>query len=232
MEILGLFSKGNKISNQFLVKLLFMKFKRFYLFPLSFILVSVFIVCKSDIHFESGNKVEPRTIIIQPIGKFDKVLLNKTKLEVQKHFSNVLVLPQIEFSSKSYSKIRGRRMAGTVIAELSSLAGTKEIYVGITEADICMGKNAIPDFGIIGLGYKPKPNFPPGKSCICSTKRLHDKSMFYKIVLHELGHNYGLDHCTNSACYMHAAERRDRTSIITDFCSSCKPYLIGRGWKF
>jgi len=55
-----------------------------------------------------------------------------------------------------------------------------------------------PEYGIIGLGFRP------GKTCVVSTFRIKkgvsEKKMMErleKVSIHEVGHNLGLDHCTN-----------------------------------
>jgi len=201
-------------------------FKKTYTYLFSIIFLSIFIFCKSDLRL-TGNTIHfSKKIIIQPIGHFDKSLLLQTKSEIQKHFNQVVIMPQMEFSKRTNSNIRGKQIADSVIKELGSLAGTNEIYVGITDSDICTNKKGNPNYGIIGLGFKP------GNANICSTKRIRNRSLFYKIVLHEIGHNYGLNHCSVDSCYMHDAMGKDPTPIITGFCTSCKQYLNDRGWKF
>ena len=63
------------------------------------------------------------------------------------------------------------------------------------------------DWGIFGLGSRPGP------TCVLSTHRLardtwdpaRIRSRLRKIALHELGHNLGLPHCPDSACFMRDA---------------------------
>jgi len=201
-------------------------FIKAFIYLVSTVIISFFIFSKTDLQLTKSNIYIEKKIVIQPIGHFDKSLLLQTKSEIQQHFSNIVIMPQIEFSKRTNSKISGKQIADSVIKELGSLAGTNEIYVGITETDICTNKKGNPNYGIIGLGFKP------GNANICSTKRIRNRSLFYKIVLHEIGHNYGLNHCSVDSCYMHDAMGKDPTPIITGFCTSCKQYLNDRGWKF
>ena len=77
------------------------------------------------------------------------------------------------------------------------------------------------DWGIFGLG------FMPGKSCIVSTFRLKEKnfrSRFIKICCHELGHNFGLPHCSDKSCIMQDAAETIKTidNVKLNLCNSCK----------
>lgn len=201
-------------------------FRKASIYLVSTVIISFFIFSKTDLELTKSNIYIEKKIIIQPIGHFDNSLLLQTKSQIEKHLPKVVVMPEIAFSKKTNSKIKDRQIADSVIRELGIRAGMNEIYVGITETDICTNKNGNPNYGIIGLGFRP------GNANICSTKRIRNRSLFYKIVLHEIGHNYGLNHCNVDSCYMHDAMGKDPTPIITGFCPSCKQYLMYRGWKF
>ena len=108
---------------------------------------------------------------------------------------------------------------------MSRRAQENEIYLGITSYDISSTKNGKPDFGIMGLGFRP------GKACVASDFRLKDKSNFFKVVIHELGHTAGLHHCPEKTCFMRDAEGHNPTDEETGFCPSCKKSLLAKGWK-
>jgi len=101
-----------------------------------------------------------------------------------------------------------------------------------TNEDISTRKGKYSDWGIFGLGEMP------GNSCIISTYRLSYDSIdqladrLTKTVLHELGHNFGLDHCSTVGCLMEADDYGDK--IDTEgkwFCKKCqdKLSLVAKG---
>ena len=78
---------------------------------------------------------------------------------------------------------------------------------GLTARDISTSKDAIDDWGIFGLGKLG------GRSCVVSTFRLRAgkptdpviQARLMKVVNHELGHTFGLDHCPAVGCLMQDA---------------------------
>ena len=80
-------------------------------------------------------------------------------------------------------------------------------FVGVTARDISTSKDDIDDWGIFGLGRMG------GRSCVVSTYRLRAgtptepvfQARLVKVVNHELGHTFGLDHCPAVGCLMQDA---------------------------
>lgn len=98
--------------------------------------------------------------------------------------------------------------------------------VGLTSKDICTKSNGVEDWGIFGLGSLD------GSGCISSTCRLKRGvseskliERLEKVVLHEIGHNHGLDHCVSRyPCFMKAAEGliSEVDAEPMDLCVECK----------
>lgn len=110
--------------------------------------------------------------------------------------------------------------------------------VGITHEDIYAfqeydiqrkNRTGLPGFSknVFGLGYLP------GNACIISDYRLMstDTGLLYnrlrKVIIHEIGHNLGLRHCSDDQCLMSAAN--GNMEILNkktgDFCTSCRKKL-------
>ena len=87
-------------------------------------------------------------------------------------------------------------------------------------------KSKYEDWGTFGLGYRP------GSACVVSSYRLSKPNKtierLQKVVVHELGHNLGLKHCTSKLnCVMDDAAETIRTvdaGHIT-LCDKCKNVL-------
>ncbi|MBC7688798.1 MAG: hypothetical protein H7211_11530, partial [Aquabacterium sp.] len=127
----------------------------------------------------------------------------------------------------AYYKPRNRYRAPVVLTYLNTYSGYDKI-IGITAKDISTTKNAIYDWGVMGLGSCP------GKACVISTFRLRtpNKNLFnerfLKVALHELGHTMGLQHCTySSTCFMEAAEGTIKSvdRETKSLCTNCKKLL-------
>ncbi|PSL21468.1 hypothetical protein [Chitinophaga ginsengisoli] len=79
-------------------------------------------------------------------------------------------------------------------------------------------------------GLPRQINFPEG-NIMAGLPRLKNKENFYKLVIHELGHNMGLQHCPVPTCYMRDAKGGDPTGEEKAFCKKCAAYLQKKGWK-
>jgi archaemetzincin len=163
-----------------------------------------------------------RVIVIQPLGEF-KSSHSKDLLTGLKVFKNQVYIKQsIEIPKSFYVHHRKRYRADSIIKFLRQLHGKDTLTVGITDYDISTTKNGIQDWGVMGLGYRP------GKSCVVSTFRLHKRNMkeqFCKVVLHEIGHTFGLPHCEDKTCLMRDAEGGNPLNEEKDFCKQCKERL-------
>ena len=92
------------------------------------------------------------------------------------------------------------------------------VYIGITHEDICARVHGVQDYGIVGYSYSP------GTVCVVSDKRLKDKSLVWKPVLHEFMHAfYGAKHCPNDdpTCYMKDAKGHGNFKIQDKLCGKC-----------
>jgi archaemetzincin len=212
-----------------------------------FILCSLLNACgsKSDLKSVIVHKKEkPRSIVIQiqPFGNVNSGYLIFVKNSLFKDFSSVKILPKMNLPQKAIVGIRHRYDANKMLEILQSLYVTckypKETFlVGVTESDICQNRQETKkwkgkkgygalDYGIMGLGYLPKSKnlVPSQKVNINSTKRLNSnkKEQLVKLIKHELGHNFGLPHCSNKSCIMRDAEGGNHFDEMTGFCKKCK----------
>ncbi len=191
------------------------------------LLLSIIPFAYYHLRYKEVSDPENITVAIQPLHFQDKQMIQCLKENIEKYYHfRVMILPDHGLPEEAYYVPRNRYKAATLIKWLLQNKPVNADYIiGITANDISAKKEDMEDFGIMGLGYRP------GKSCIVSTFRIRsaDQKLFRgrlaKIALHEIGHNLGLDHCTNAEdCMMHAAEASihqiDKEKL--DLCGSCK----------
>jgi len=150
---------------------------------------------------------------------------------------DVKLLPEQKLSKAAFVNVKSPRYRADSIIniQLRNMPEDLNYIIGLTEKDISVtkrdaaGKIKSPkwkynDFGIMGLAYCP------GNSCVVSGFRLKHKNKevhfgrFKKVVIHELGHNFGLPHCPNKKCVMTDAVESIRTidNAKPDLCEKCK----------
>lgn len=100
--------------------------------------------------------------------------------------------------------------------------------LGITAADLTLpilshlfGEAELPGRAAVFSLHRLCPSFyglPPDPRQLCARA--------CKEAAHELGHTFGLHHCRDASCLMHAADSVERTDVKRgDFCAACKARL-------
>lgn len=175
---------------------------------------------------------------IQPYVGFEPDLIDTIKVALERtYFAKVVVLPQMEVPKNSYVNIKTPRFrADSLIKELKlNKSDTIDYVLGLINSDISTtkrdknGKIKEPsskyiDWGVFGLGYQP------GQSSIVSTFRIktENKKLYIirlkKVCIHEVGHNFGLKHCSSDMCVMQDAAETIKTvdNVKMELCEKCK----------
>jgi archaemetzincin len=169
------------------------------------IVLIFFSLCSCKQRQPKNNPTIPATtnktskVVLLPYQGFDTSLLGFVKMEVELFYKiNAISLPGKALPAFAFYKPRNRYKADSLLAyQKSILTANTTAIVGLTSQDISTSKGGNPDWGVFGLGLQP------GQCCVISTFRLARapgsnelfKQRLAKVVLHELGHNFGLPHC-------------------------------------
>jgi archaemetzincin len=170
-------------------------------------------------------------ISLRPIGNVDKDTLEALRIRLKQTFGcPIEIVPHANALEHTYDPKRGQYLSPGLLSRLEELGGAKdEKVLGVVDADL----------------YAPGLNFVFGQAnattgtAIISLCRLReeyyglhqDKDKFLeratKEAVHELGHTFGLEHCTDPKCVMHFSNSLQDTDLKqAAFCSQCRPKLI------
>ncbi len=149
------------------------------------------------------------SVAIQPLGPVKEADIARVKAGIQALYAvDVEVLPEKPLPKVAYFAPRDRYKADKLLDVLAADTPAKFTKViGLTVRDVSTKKGNIDDWGIFGLGALGD------RPCVVSTFRLRAGKAtdevflvrLVKVVNHELGHTFGLDHCPTAGCFMQDA---------------------------
>lgn len=176
----------------------------------------------------NATKPQPQSVIyIQPLGEVSPEYLTFLQQSVYRFYGyQCVVKPAVPLTPDLLAASQTRYEASKILHQFNS----PQNLLLITTQDIAHRKSAAQaEYGIFGLGYRP------GTTCVVSTFRLHRKvskakclERLEKVVLHEIGHNLGLPHCTHDKhCMMQAANGTIKQVDLERvwFCEACRGKL-------
>lgn len=150
-------------------------------------------------------------VILVPLKSFPESLLDTVEASLVAEYDVQVRRHAVEPLPKAaYYSPRRRYRADTLLEHLETFAADEPKttrVLGLTEVDISTTKGEYKDWGVFGLGYSP------GQAAVVSSFRLRRKATAERlearvqnVALHEIGHTFGLPHCTESGCLMLDAE--------------------------
>ena len=165
-------------------------------------------------------------MVLVPIGNTDKAILEALRQPLEGVFGQrTRIGDSIALPQESWNQHRGQHLASLLLAELSSLPHLGDRVLGVVDVDIfATGLNFV--FGLANI---------EGKRALISLQRLRqefhgfprDEDLFLvralKEAVHELGHTYGLGHCSDPTCVMHFSNSLCDTDLKgSTLCSFCQ----------
>lgn len=185
---------------------------------------------------EKNSKVEkkekaPKSILPINIYRYETFSRSKAEYlrgELQKVYPSVVLQDSsIELPQKYYFKPRNRYSGNGLLRDLSVYKKNK-VVLGLTNQVIYQANELSPTYGIFGVS--PVGAHVAVISSIYPSGKKHTDEHLVKLLLHELGHAFGLNHCMDEHCYMVDAEHGNKFSQTPSFCKSCREFLNNQGW--
>lgn len=180
---------------------------------------------------------DKRRIYVQPMGASfgnDEIGFVETALLA---FYDVAIerLARVELPRSAFYPPRQRYRAERLLEFLApKLPPDGHRILGLTSSDISTTKEQYPDWGVMGLATLD------GAACVLSSFRCrrgaknsqHALVRFAKTAVHELGHTFGLPHCTTRGCLMEDG----KGSVFTtdreyDLCETSRARLVTAGYR-
>lgn len=172
-------------------------------------------------------------IALQPLGKCSAAEIEQAKKGILALYAcEVKIAPAQALPQTAFYSPRSRYRADKLLRFLESevkLDFECVKIVGLTQKDISFTKGEVYDWGIFGLGSLD------GKTCVISTFRLgagqadNAKKIqrLIKVINHEIGHTFGLEHCPAKGCLMQDAQGTIKTvdEENGEFCEECHKRL-------
>ena len=134
-----------------------------------------------------------------------------------------LVLPK-----EYYNKERNRYSGTGLLKDLTKLR-KGDVVLGLTDEVIFKANELSPTYGIFGVS--PVGAFVAVISSTRPSGKQHSDDHLVKLMMHELGHSFGLNHCSNQHCFMVDAEHGNKFSQTPSFCKKCKTFMNNKGWN-
>ena len=170
-----------------------------------------------------------RRLLLVPMGSIKQALFAEAERVLRARFLfDVSASAKVALASAAWYAPRQRWRAEKLLDQLDALGDAATWRVlGLTEASISTTKGKVFDWGIAGLARLD------GKSGVVTSyiyRRVRAKSRktyrryFRDLVLHEVGHTLGLDHCPLRRCLMADAKGnalRSARASSGHFCPRC-----------
>lgn len=196
--------------------------------------------CRRNSPVSLKNKNEHNIIAVQPLGKFSADQLAVVQQQLSSFFNiRVLVLRPVDIPQVFRDSIENKYSADSLLKFLSGqVNGSIVKVIGLTHQPIYtislfeFQENnkkiaTTASRNIFGL------SLVSGNACVVSDYRLMSankellNNRLRKVIIHELGHTLGLEHCNIDICLMSETngDIANLNKAGGDYCSSCRKKL-------
>ena len=181
---------------------------------------------------DTKTEKKPQTIMGIHLYRYDDFPFSKAeylKAELQKVYPVVVLeSDSIKLPQECYYSLRNRYSGNGLLRDFGKYRkGT--VVLGLTDEVIYQANEKSPTWGIFGVS--PVGTYVALISMTQPSGRKHTDDHLVKLMMHELGHSFGLNHCKDEHCFMVDAEHGNKFSQTPSFCKNCKAFLEGKGWK-
>ena len=189
--------------------------------------------CKRQPIISLKTTAKKQIIAIQPLDNYNVQEIAIVLKEISCFYNKqLIILKPIEIPGTYFNQIVDKYSGDSIIILLSKLQNDSIVeIVGLTHERIYTIKEdksiSYYDEDIFGMGYLP------GNSCVISDFRFmsKDTAIFHhrmrNVIIHEIGHNAGLPHCSDNNCIM--SKTNGNVSSLdnggNDYCNKCKKKL-------
>ena len=168
-----------------------------------------------------------KTIHILSLGEIEEEILDKISRKLTEAFGfPCRVLPSEHSPEYAYDPRRGQYLSTKILKMLNEAASLDALKVlGVVDVDLCtpilrfvFGEAQLNGRCAVISLWRLKPDFEGERE----DPNIF-RSRFEKEAIHELAHTFGLRHCRDVNCVMHASNSIYDTDVKADtFCPSCR----------
>jgi archaemetzincin len=163
----------------------------------------------------------PFTLYLVPVGEEDEEVMEHLARELRDLGARTVMEERVPAPEDAYDRRRDQYLARSFLRLLGAFGGDRTL--GVTDRDLYMS----------GLRFVFGQAEAPGRAAVISINRLRwgvDDEAFLdrcvKEATHELGHTFGLGHCTDPDCVMHfSVSLADTDQKGRSFCEVCTEEL-------
>lgn len=176
-----------------------------------------------------GQTTGTETVYVYIYNGFSEKITDDAIAELKKYYPRVQKASAINLPEWAQYKLKGCYTGSSILNQLRRTRKT-DVLIGFTDKDICYNNHGKEHFRCMGISRTDK-----GLSVVTTSRfktKANTQLYFNRLMLHELGHAFGLNHCSDKNCIMVDANGKNQFGHTPSFCSTCKEFLGKKNWKF